>query len=138
MGVALRWLAVRRPACMADADDARQRFLGQPLLELHQLALGAPALDMAVDQGGYARRVIAAIFQALQRVDQQRGDGRLADDSDDAAHGRGSAGGGYFFFLARLAAAARAFSFARSGAARPFFVTCRARPKATAPGGTAA
>ena len=35
-----------------------------------------------------------------------------------------------------MAAAARAFSFARSGAARPFFVTWRARPKATAPAGT--
>ena len=39
-------------------------------------------------------------------------------------------------FLARLAAAARAFSFARSAAARPFFVCWRARPKATAPAGT--
>ena len=32
--------------------------------------------------------VVAAIFQALQRLDQQGRDRRLADDSDDAAHGR--------------------------------------------------
>jgi len=55
---------------MADADRAGQRLLHQPLLELYQLALGAPAVDVAVDQGGDAGRVIAAIFQALQRVDQ--------------------------------------------------------------------
>src|SRR5262245_40573956 len=53
----------------------------------------------------------------------------------DAEHVGGERRGSYFF-LARLSAAARAFSFARSGVARPFFVTCRARPKATAPAGT--
>ena len=137
MGVALRRLAVGRPARVADADRAGQRLAAEPRLEIDQLALGAAALDVAVDQRGDARRIVAAIFQPLQRLDQQGRDRRLADDSDDAAHGRiVRREGGYFFFLARLAAAARAFSFARSGAARPFFVTWRARPKATAPAGT--
>ena len=100
-----------------------QRLARQPRLEIDQLALGAAALDVAVHQGGDAGRIVAAILEPLQRVDQQGRDGRLADDSDDAAHGRVQEGVGYFvFFLARLAAAARAFSFARSGAARPFFV----------------
>ena len=137
MGWALRSrrLAVGRPARVADADRAGQRLAAEPRLEVDQLALGAPALDVAVDQGGDAGRIVAAIFQALQRLDQQGGDGSLADDSDDAAHGRVVREESYLF-LARLAAAARAFSFARSGAARPFFVTWRARPKATAPAGT--
>ena len=88
MGVALRRLAVGRPARVADADRARQRLRAEPRLEVDQLALGAAAIDVAVDQGGDARRVVAAIFQPLQRLDQQGRDGGLADDSDDAAHGR--------------------------------------------------
>ena len=88
MGVALGGLAVGRPARVADADRARQRLAAEPRLEVHKLALGAPALDVAVDQGGDAGRIVAAIFQALQRLDQQGGDRRLADDSDDAAHVR--------------------------------------------------
>ena len=43
----------------------------EPRLEVGQLALGAAALDVAVHQGGDARRIVAAIFQPLQRVDQQ-------------------------------------------------------------------
>ena len=94
MGVALGGLAVGRPARVADADRARQRLAAEPRLEVHKLALGAPALDVAVDQGGDAGRIVAAIFQALQRLDQQGGDGSLADDSDDAAHGRSRPRGG--------------------------------------------
>src|SRR5205807_2717239 len=86
MGVALRWLAVRCPARMADADRARQRLAPKTRLEVHELAFGAPALDMAVDQGGDAGRVVAAILQAPQRLDQQGSDWCLADDSDNAAH----------------------------------------------------
>ena len=64
-----------------------QRLRAEPRLEVDQLALGPAAVDVAVDQGGDARRVVAAIFQPLQRLDQQGRDGGLADDSDDAAHG---------------------------------------------------
>ena len=88
MGVALGRLAVGRPARVADADRAGQRLAAETRLEVHELAFGAPALDVAVDQGGDAGQVVAAIFQALQRLDQQGGDGCLADDSDDAAHVR--------------------------------------------------
>ena len=87
MGVALGRLAVGRPARVADADGAGQRLDAEPRLEIHQLAFGAAALDVAVVQGGDAGRVVAAIFQPLQRLDQQGRDGRFADDSDDAAHG---------------------------------------------------
>ena len=86
MRIALAGLAVRRPARVADADRAGQRFAAKTRLEVYELAFGAPALDVAVDQGGDAGRIVAAIFQALQRLDQQGGDGCLADDSDDAAH----------------------------------------------------
>jgi hypothetical protein len=87
MGIALRGLAVRGPARVADADRADERLGGQPRLEVHQLALGPAPVDMAVHQGGDARRIVAAILESLQRVDQQRRDRRFTDDADDAAHG---------------------------------------------------
>ena len=55
-------------------------------LEVAQLALGAAALEVAVLQGGDAGRIVAAIFQPLQRLDDQRRDRRRAENSDDAAH----------------------------------------------------
>ena len=70
MGVALGRPAVGGPAGVADADGAGDRRLAEAGLEVDELALGAAALDPAVDQGGDAGGVIAAIFQALQRLDQ--------------------------------------------------------------------
>ncbi len=54
MRVALRRAAVRRPARVADAGVALQRLLGEPQLQILELALGAPALEMAVLDGGDA------------------------------------------------------------------------------------
>ena len=51
MGVALARHAMRRPARVADADPALHRLGREPRLELGELALGAAALDRAVDQG---------------------------------------------------------------------------------------
>ena len=86
MGVTLRRLAVGRPPRVADADRAGERLGAEPRLEIDQLAFGTAAVDVAVDQRGNACGVVAAIFQPLQRLDQQRRDGRFADYSDDAAH----------------------------------------------------
>jgi hypothetical protein len=71
---------------MADADRPCQRLLAQARLEIDQLALGASAVDVAANQGGDASRVVATIFQPLQRLDQEGCDRRLADNADDAAH----------------------------------------------------
>ncbi|MNT26274.1 hypothetical protein D3C72_1618360 [compost metagenome] len=78
--------AVGGPAGVADADGPGQRVGGQHGLQLADLALGAAAFDAAVDDGGDAGGVIAAVLQPLQAVDQTGDDGACARDADDAAH----------------------------------------------------
>ncbi len=106
MGVGLARPAMRRPAGVADADGAVDRVLAQAPLQIGQLALGPAALDPAADQGGDAGRIIAAILQALQRLDQAGRDRPGPDDADDAAH--------HLFSWSRLDFAAfSAFLFSR-------------------------
>ena len=86
MGVALGRTSMRRPARMADADEARERRLREPRLEIAQLAFGAPPLEPAFLQGRDAGGIITSIFEAFQRIDELRRHRRLADDPDNAAH----------------------------------------------------
>ena len=51
MGVGLGRQAVGRPAGVADADHPVHRLAVEPPGEVVELALGPPALDLAVDQG---------------------------------------------------------------------------------------
>ena len=88
MGVALDRLAVRRPARVADAGASLQGLVGEPQLEVLELALGAPAVEMAVLDGGDAGGIIAAIFEPPQRVDEIARHRLLSKNADDAAHGR--------------------------------------------------
>ena len=86
MGIGLGRQAMRRPAGVADADRPLHRLVIEPPGEVDELALGAAALDAAVDQGRDAGRIIAAIFEAAQPFEQARRDRLLGDDADDAAH----------------------------------------------------
>ena len=86
VGVGLDRLAVRGPARVADARRAHQRLGFQLLLEITQLAFGAAPGEMSVLDGGDARRVIAAIFETLQRVDELLCHRPFAEDANDAAH----------------------------------------------------
>ena len=86
MGVALGRPAVGRPAGMADADDAGERLAREPVLEVAQLALGAPAVELAVLQRGDARGIVAAIFEPLERVDQRARHRLAPENADNAAH----------------------------------------------------
>ena len=71
----LRAKAVEHDLALAVADFQRG-----------DLALGPATLDATLDQGGDARRVIAAIFEPLEALDQP-GDRRSgAGDANDAAH----------------------------------------------------
>ena len=63
-----------------------QRLALEPLLEIAQLAFGAPPAELAVLDGGDAGRIVAAIFQPLQRVDQLFSNRTFAEDANDAAH----------------------------------------------------
>src|SRR6185503_14593813 len=79
--------AVGRPAGVADADGGVQRVGGQHRLQRLDLARRAAALDVAVHHAGDACRVVAAVLQALEAVDQPLLHRAGPDDADDAAHG---------------------------------------------------
>jgi hypothetical protein len=71
---------------MANAGIAGERLGGQLFFESVQLAFGAAAGHRAMVERGDAGRVIAAIFEALQRVDQLARDRRIPENSNDSAH----------------------------------------------------
>ena len=78
--------AVRRPARVADAVVAGERIGADHLLEVRQLAGAAPQVDRAAADDGDARRVVAAILEPPQPVDQDRHDVLRSDVADDSAH----------------------------------------------------
>ncbi len=86
MGVGLVRRAMRRPAGVADAGVAVQRAVVQDLAETVQLAGRAAALDMAMDQRGDAGGIVAAIFQALEGIQDDRRHVARSRDSYNAAH----------------------------------------------------
>ncbi len=73
MRVVLGRPAVGRPAGVADADGARRAARARAAASRFlQLAFGAPARQHAVLERGDARGIVAAIFEALERIDQLR------------------------------------------------------------------
>src|SRR5476651_1456261 len=87
MGVALARHAVGGPARMGDTDMADDRHLSQGLFERAHLAYGTQALQMTgIVEHGDAGRVIAAVFQALEPIDQYRNDIAPGDAGDYSAH----------------------------------------------------
>ena len=90
MGVALHRLAVRRPARVADARTPLQGLIGEPQLQVLELALGAPAVEVAVLDGGDPRRVVAAVLEPPQGVDEVARDRLLPENADDPAHASNS------------------------------------------------
>src|SRR5215472_12672206 len=118
MGVGLGRQAVGRPAGMPNADHPLHGFAVEPPGEVDELAFGASALDPAVDQGGDAGRIIAAVFETAQPLQQPRCNRILGDDADNPAH--------QFFLRNR----------ARISSARPGLSTCWPRAIVSASGGT--
>jgi hypothetical protein len=86
MGVGLGRAPMRRPAGVADAARSQQRRGRELLLEIAQLAAGAKARELALLERGDSGRVVAAIFQPLQRLDQGGRDRLASENADDAAH----------------------------------------------------
>ena len=82
--------AVRRPARVRDADGAVEATAGlDQFLEHAHAADALGDLDLAVSlRDGEAGGVVAAVLQALQALEQQRGGRLLPDVGDDSAHGR--------------------------------------------------
>ena len=75
VGVADGRLAMGCPAGVGDADVAGERFGIERSAEILELALGAAAFELAVDDGTDTGRVITAIFEPLEPGEQAFGDG---------------------------------------------------------------
>ena len=80
--------AMRGPARVRDTGRSGRRIAGQLGGQVPEFALGAAALELAVMDGADAGRIIAAIFQPLEPVDQPVGHVAAPQDSDNAAHGK--------------------------------------------------
>ena len=87
MGVLFGGAAVGGPAGVADAVGAIERLQADRLFQVAQLAFGAAHLQSFTVAGdGDSRRVVAAVFQATQAVDDDGHDAFLANVSNDSAH----------------------------------------------------
>ena len=86
VGVCFAWLAMGGPARMADAGIACQRLGRQQGFQVAQLALGTAPLDAMAIHSGDARGIVAAIFEALERIDQHFRDRPFPEDANNSAH----------------------------------------------------
>jgi hypothetical protein len=86
MGVALVRRAMGRPPRMPDADVSRQRIGCQHGFEIAQLARRPPPLDVSAHDARHARRIVAAVLQPSEALDQPFRHRFRPDDADDAAH----------------------------------------------------
>src|SRR5580658_2279110 len=79
--------AVGGPARVPDPVNAFQRGRANGFFQVVQLARRAPNFQLAVfSHDGNAGRIVAAIFQALQAVQNQRHYGLVANVTDNSAH----------------------------------------------------
>ena len=83
-------LAVRGPAGVADAGGALRHRLAEALLQIRQLALGPHHRQAVVAEDGDAGRIVSAVLQLPQPLDQQACALLIPDVSHDAAHDPGS------------------------------------------------
>ncbi len=86
MGVVFGGRAVRRPPGVADADGAADGVAFELGAQIDELADIAAQRNGAVIRDSDPRRVVAAIFQALQPVDDQGGGVARTDITDNTAH----------------------------------------------------
>ena len=85
LSVGLPWVAQRVwPMPMVPLSGS----LVQPRFEVAELALGAAARQRAALQRGDAGGIVAAIFEALERIDELPRHRLTAENSDNPAQGR--------------------------------------------------
>ena len=129
--------------CGRRPNVAGERLRGEARREVAELARGAPALEHAVRHHGDARRVVAAVLEPPQAVEDDRDGVPPAHVADDAAHGpsprsRPPTGGRASRYepVGRSSRRSRRPGARAGAAAQPGFVTWRARPRASASFGT--
>jgi hypothetical protein len=86
MGIGFVRNPVRCPASVSDANSAVERLRIKAFLEIEKFALGPAAIHHAVMDRGDTGRVIAPVFQALQRIDQTPGNRLATDDPNNTTH----------------------------------------------------
>ncbi len=86
MRVVLGRLAMGGPARVSNAEMTTERRRLQFCFQVFQLALGAAALQMRALQRRNTGRIVAAIFEALERIDQLIGNRPYPKNPDNAAH----------------------------------------------------
>ena len=86
MRIAFGRTAVRGPARVPDTGQAGERLGQQARFQIAQFAFGAAARQRAGFDGRDASRIITAVFETPERVDQIGRDRRFTEDSDDPAH----------------------------------------------------
>ena len=87
MGVLLRDPAVGGPARVSEPGRGQRAVVLHDLLQVLEIADRAHVVEPLVLEHREAGRVIAAVFEALQAVDQERLRPARPDVSDDPAHG---------------------------------------------------
>ena len=90
VGIGFAGRAMRGPAGVADARGAADGAPGDQAFELDELALGAAKLDQAVGERRETCRIVAAVFEAPQPVEDVRRRLIRARDTDDSAHAAGT------------------------------------------------
>ncbi len=78
--------AVCRPACVANSVLALERVDGQHLFEPGELSGAAPQLNRAIADNSHPRRVVAAVLEPPQPIDQDGKHLLVADVANNAAH----------------------------------------------------
>jgi hypothetical protein len=86
MRVVLGRASVRRPAGVTDADRAGKRLTRELCFQILELAFGTPPRQRTFLQCRYASRIVTAVFEALERIDQLWRDRLVSNYSDNAAH----------------------------------------------------
>jgi hypothetical protein len=86
MGVVGGGHAMGGPAGVGDAGEALQLVLRDLFGQFGHALRAARAAQVAVGVDGDAAGIVAAVFQALQAFDQDRGDVALGDGANNAAH----------------------------------------------------
>src|SRR5205807_7406571 len=88
VGIFLGGTPVRGPTGVADTVEAVNGGQANSFFQVAQLPGGAPDLEFSVlPDDGHASRVIAAVFQALEPVENQRHNFFWSDVSDYPIHG---------------------------------------------------
>ena len=86
VGIGLGGRAMGRPAGVTDAGPAGERLPVELFLEIAEFPLGPPPRQPAAFERRDAGRIVTAVLQPLQRLENERRHRRRAENPDNAAH----------------------------------------------------